>query len=83
MSDPDIGDRTGKWFWIMLTNLGLDGMTDMRYRQHIVDVRVARFLERNYAPDGTGGLFVARHCPEDMRTVDIWYQLMWYLDEIV
>jgi hypothetical protein len=31
MDDPEIGDRTGQWFWGMVVNLGLGSMTDGRY----------------------------------------------------
>ena len=29
MDDPEIGDRTGQWFWNMITNLGLGSMDDL------------------------------------------------------
>ena len=83
MDDPDIGDRTAQWFWDMVTNLGLGSMTDDRFDlQHAEDI-IERFLNREYRPDGTGGLFRVRHCNVDMRDIEIWYQMSHYLDSIV
>lgn len=82
MDDPDIGDRTGQWFWEMITNLGLGAMTDTRYDQRLVEDVIVRFLHRDYEPNGRGGLFTVRNCDRDLRDVEIWAQLCWYLDDI-
>lgn len=81
MDDPKVGDRTRQWFWNMITNLGLGGMIDDRFDRQIVDEILDRFLNREYEPNGQGGLFTVRHCKRDLRTVEIWYQLCWYLDD--
>lgn len=83
MDDPNIGDRTGQWFWGMITNLGLGPMTDGQYDRRFVDETVKTFLDRKYSPDGKGGLFTVRDAPRDLRTVEIWYQLHWFLNSIV
>lgn len=83
MDDPDIGDRTGQWFWGMLVNMGLGSMDDSKYDRRVVDIAVDTLLDRTYAPDGKGGLFTVRHCDQDLRTVEIWYQLLWYLGGIM
>lgn len=82
MDDPGIGDRTGQWFWKMITNLGLGAMTDRRYDQDYVDSVIDRFLKREYDPDGRGGLFTVTDCEYDLRDVEIWTQLLWFLDNI-
>lgn len=82
MDDPKIGDRTGQWFWGMIANLGLNGMTDNRYDEQYVNDVIHRFLDREYEPNGKGGLFTIRNCEYDLRDVEIWYQLCWYLDTI-
>ena len=82
MDDPDVGDRTGQWFWGMITNLGLGGMTDSRFDRDYVDHVIDIFLNREYEADGKGGLFTIRHCDCDLRDVEIWHQLCWYLDSI-
>lgn len=80
MDDPAYGDRTRQWFWGMITNLGLGSMIDDRFDEEYVRETVDRFLYREYEADGRGGLFTVRHCDKDLRTVEIWYQLCWYLD---
>lgn len=82
MDDPNVGDRTGQWFWGMIINLGLGHMTDDIFDYQYVVTVINRFLDREYEPDGRGGLFTVRHCDYDLRTAEIWYQLCWYLDSI-
>ena len=82
MDDPKIGDRTGQWFWGMIASLGLNGMSDNHYDEKYVNDVVNRFLDREYEPNGKGGLFTIRNCEHDLRDVEIWYQLCWYLDTI-
>lgn len=81
MDNPDIGDRTGKWFFDMLKNLGLDGMTDEHFDSQYAKGVLNHFLNRKYKRNGEGSLFPARHGRVDMRSVEIWYQAMWYLDQ--
>lgn len=80
MDNPEYGDRTGQWFWGMLSNLGLARMTDDVFNKKIATARIYDFMERRYEPDGRGGLFYIRNCPEDLRNIEIWTQLCWYLD---
>ena len=82
MDNPNMGDRTSQWFWGMITNLGLGSMTDRNFDIRYVDEIIERFLDRKYEPDGKGGLFRIRHFNRDLRKVEIWYQLCWYLDSI-
>jgi hypothetical protein len=82
MDDPCRGNRTGQWFWGMVNNLGLGVMIDNRFDKYFVHEVIERFLDREYEPDGTGGLFRIKQCNRDLRTVEIWYQLCWYLDSI-
>lgn len=83
MSDPAIGDRTGKWFWGMIDNLGLHKMTSRNYDPKYIDDVLTRFLDRQYQPNGLGGLFTIHDRGVDCRTTEIWYQMCWYLDEIL
>ena len=82
MDDPNIGDRTSQWFWSMVNSLGLGSMSDDRFDINYVENAIERFLDRDYEPNGKGGLFTIRNCEYDLRTVEIWYQLCWYLDSI-
>ena len=83
MDDTQMGDRAGQWFWGMVHSLGLSPMIDPKFDRQFVDDVIARFLNREYEPDGNGGLFTIRHCAHDLRTVEIWWQLSWYLDSIM
>lgn len=82
MDDALLGNRTSQWFWDMIRNLGLNSMKDSKFDRDYVDYVIARLLNREYEPDGRGGLFTVRHCSHDLRTVEIWIQLSWYLDSI-
>lgn len=83
MDNPAYGDRTGQWFWSMIRTLGLSDMTDSRFDERVVRQKIDIFLDREYEPDGQGGLFKIKHCRRDLRNVEIWYQLCWYLDQFV
>lgn len=82
MYDPSYGDRTSQWFWGMIVNLGLGSMTDERFDRDFVDKTIDVFLRREYEPNGEGGLFTIKDCKFDLRAIDIWYQLNWYLNSI-
>lgn len=80
MDDPEIGDRTSRWFWEMIANLGLGDMYDENFNRDYADGIIQRFLYREYERNGNGGLFTVENCGEDLRDVEIWYQACWYLD---
>ena len=83
MSDPDYGDRTSDWFWGMLDSLNISSFSDRvfdREREEYIQEAVDIFMDRRYEADGTGGgLFIVTNPPEDLRNVDIWYQMNWCL----
>lgn len=83
MDDPQMGNRTGQWFWNMIVSLGLGPAIDGRFDKRLAEAVVIRFLNRDYEPDGSGGLFTVRHADEDMREIEIWHQLCVYLDSIM
>lgn len=80
--DPELGDRTCVWFSAMLDSMGLVGMDNHNYEEKTVDRIISTMLDRSYSRSGEGGLFTV-HSRKDMRTVEIWYQMCWYLDEIL
>ena len=82
MDDPILGDRTGEWFWGMVTNLGLGSMYDANFDKHYTHEVVSTFLNREYEFDGRGGLFTVPNCDRDLRDVEIWHQMCWFLDSI-
>lgn len=83
MNDPKFGDRTGQWFWKMITNMGLGGMTDRLFDEAYVEQVVTRFLDREYEADGRGGLFHIRGARRDVRRLSIWVQMCFYLDVMI
>lgn len=82
MDDPDLGDRTGQWFWQMIVSLGLGSMSDDMFDRDYVEEKIDIFLNREYEPNGKGGLFTINRCTDDLRDVEIWYQMCWYLNSI-
>lgn len=82
MDDPRYGNRTAQWFWKMISNLGLNGMADGRFDEYYAEEAIDRFLNRDYEPNGSGGLFTVRNCDYDLRYVEIWVIMLWYLDTI-
>ena len=82
MDDTRYGDRTGQWFWNMMANLGIGNMTDEGFDIKKVSLIINKFLDRDYDYDGKGGLFYIKGCEDDLRNVEIWTQLCWYLDNI-
>lgn len=81
MDDPRYGDRTSQWFWEMMNNLGIGNMFDERFNERIAADIIYRFLDRDYDSDGRGGLFYIKDCEDDLRDMEIWTQLCWYLDK--
>ncbi len=83
MDNPDTENRVSKWFWDMIINLGLAKMSDDNFNKKYVKTAINRFMRREYEPNGKGGLFTIHNRNRDLRTVEIWYQACWYLDEIL
>lgn len=80
------------WFWEMMENLGLQGMTDDVYfdqrRQQEVNEILRNLRMRKYSKDGFGGLFPVSKtsCDRskmsfDQRKMEIWDQMNNYLVE--
>lgn len=81
MDEPAEGDRTGQWFWTMIQSLGLITLDDRHFDAVAADQILVAFLRREYQANGRGGLFMIKQPRRDVRTVEIWYQMMWYLDD--
>lgn len=82
MHDPNFGDRTGHWFWIMLQNLGLDMEDDFNFNEERIDHILDVFMHHRYGPNGQhGGIFPVRKCCRDLRKTDLWWQLNAYFEE--
>ena len=87
--EPDNGSSPAFWFHVLLGHLGLYMMTDRYFTvnpeatDECLDI-VDRLLSRKYNRDGTGGgLFPLPGDPEDLRKMEIWYQMNAYCDRIL
>lgn len=84
-------NRTPKWFFELIQNLGLTRFTDGFDRgvdqfDPVADAEINEILEvflgRTYDSYGRGGLFpLKKRNRKDQSRVEIWYQLMAWLDE--
>lgn len=83
MYDPDLGNQLSSWFSEMLRSLKIDTMTNQNFDQQWIDYRLDSLLNHEYEPNGSGGLFTINNPRQDMRKVEIWYQMCWYLDAIL
>lgn len=81
MGDPEIGDRSGEWFWGMINNTHLNGMTDENFDISRVEQQVDNIIDHKYEKNGNGGLFSVKDPSIDMRYAELWYQMNWYLGE--
>lgn len=82
MGDPEVGDRSGEWFWGMLKNTHLDSMSDECFDICEVEKIVSNIINHKYDRNGDGGLFSVKNPQIDMRRAELWYQMNWYLGEL-
>lgn len=76
------GETLGYWFWQLIENMGLIECTDAsEIDETIVKHIITRVIERDYSPNGAGGLFPLTHTDKDQREVELWYQAEAYLLE--
>lgn len=78
------GESAAGWAWQLITNLGLDRMSDplSRYKISRVDDILDVVIFRNYNADGTGGFFPLAYPQVDQRKVELWYQMGAYVEEL-
>ena len=85
MSSEHEEHKTAKYFWIMISNLGLDRCNDDNWYavngEFRVEEAMTRLLDRTYDADGKGGLFPLQFITADQRTMEIWYQMQCWLTE--
>lgn len=74
-------NRTPVWFWDMVKSLGMDSMTDDVFSLQKAKDILETFNNREYAPNGVGGLFTVPWYEGDLRDLDIWYQMQAYLQD--
>lgn len=77
-------NRTSCWFEEMLGSLGLHEMTNDNFNELRASRVVYNLLNRDYAKNGQGGLFIVDSMAyRDLRTVEIWYQAIWFLNDVL
>ena len=81
MSNDKYGDRVPTWFWTMIKNMVLYQFTDAVYNIDRVEMIIDKFINRDYQPNGKGGLFITDRKNIDMRGTEIWYQAMIFLED--
>lgn len=83
MHDDDYGDRTGDWLLEMLGNINLDSMNNDNFDPVYCYDAISVVLSRSYSRYCDGGLFPYKRDHKDARKVELWYQMCWYLDELI
>lgn len=78
-------DMSSYWFWKLMENLGVTDYHDESWETPgAIESLVIRFgtvVERRYEPNGNGGLFPLRNPNKNQRTIELWYQMMSWLEE--
>lgn len=74
------------WFQIFIENLGLD-----KYSDEVIDGPgraafnvekiVNKFNNREYSPDGRGGIFPLKRPQHDQRETELWFQMGAYITQ--
>lgn len=78
------GGKAPGWAWTLLENLGLSRMSDPFTRakhnrtQEIMDTAIYR----RYSPDGQGGFFPLAYSDDDQTTIELWYQMNAFVEEL-
>lgn len=78
MFDMNLGNRTDKWFWLIIEQMDLKQFDEKNYIYDQIKKRLNKFIRREYENDGKNGIF---KCGRDVRKVEIWYQMMEYFNE--
>lgn len=86
MFDPELGDRSYVWFWIMMENLGLDkyayyGALNSRKNREKVNEILDIFVGRRYDRAGHGGIFLAKTSAVNMKKEELWTQMNYFFEE--
>ena len=78
MFDMNLGNRTDKWFWLIIEQMDLDRFDESHYNYAKVKDKLNRFIRREYENGGKNGIF---KCNFDVRNVEIWYQMHSWFNE--
>lgn len=86
MWDSDDENRVPLWFWSMLNNTGLDleRCSDAYFDENcIVEIAemCSRIVDRRYEKTGNGSFFPLKNYKKDLRKVELWYQMQFWIGE--
>lgn len=81
LSDLKNPDRTEEWFWMMMKNTGLIFYDNEHFNRDDIESICDVFVHRKYKTNGYGGPFPLRQPRKNVRRVDLWYQINWYVNE--
>lgn len=81
LHDLKHGNRTEEWFWLMMKNMGLIFHDNDDFVESDVDTILDMFVHRKYYKNGDGGPFPLKRPLDNMRRVELWYQVNWYVNE--
>ena len=77
MRNLSLGDRTSKWFFEFLDNLGLDP----ELRTDDIEEIIINFMHGNYKSNGEGGMFPLKRRDINQRGEQLWKQMSAYISE--
>lgn len=79
MEDDVVGPRTARWFYAMLSSLGLAEMYDKNFDEYVVRAVLETWLDGRYSFDGDGSPFYVPDYNGDIHKRDLWGQAHAYL----
>ena len=84
-SDSSMDYSMNRWFWELISNIGFTKFDDEHWDEFNSEDEIAKQIvlinEREYQDNGYGGLFPINEPPYIMRKLQLWYQMMKYLQE--
>ena len=81
MYDPDVGDQTSRWFWMMIDNLGLDEFDDSNMDLDEVNYILDRFMNREYGKELEFCPFPVTDYIPGFKKMELAYQMNHYIKE--
>ena len=79
MCEPN-RDKTARWFWDMMYFSNLADYPDNTFNREAVRDILDGILKHAYTRNGYGGFFYIPESNENMRKMDLWSQMMHYID---
>lgn len=81
MYDPDFGDRTDRWFWMFLDNLGLLEYDSEGFNFDEVSEILDKFMSREYGFNLEFCAFPSSISVSEMKKMELAYQMNFFIKE--